>query len=132
MSKTPPKLVGRPTVMTSDVLRKLEEAFALGASDGEACFYAGIGKTSLYEYQIEHPDFTERKEALKEKPILQARQTVVKAISTDSDMAMRYLKAKRKAEFSERQELTGADGVSLTPELTDAEKEKLKKLLKKK
>ena len=56
---------GRPTVMTKDTIAKLEEAFKCGASDLEACFYADISKDSLYNYQKKHPEFIERKEALK-------------------------------------------------------------------
>lgn len=86
--------VGRPSVMTDEVLRKLEEAFAFGASDLEACFYADISKTALYEYQSKHPEFTERKEKLKERPILLARQKVVKELTTDVKNAQWYLERK--------------------------------------
>lgn len=89
---------GRPTVMTPETISKLEEVFAIGGSDEEACFYADIGKSTLYNYQKEHPEFVERKEALKEKPILLARQTVVKSL-TNPDIAMKYLEKKRRKEF---------------------------------
>ena len=94
------------------VLQKLEEVFAIGGTDTEACFYAGIGTSTLYEYQKDNPEFVERKEALKEKPILKARQTVVKSLD-NPDMALKYLERKRKAEFSLRVEQTGADGKDL-------------------
>ena len=64
---------GRPPIMTDDTIKKLEEVFALGGSDSEACFYANISKQTLYNYQKEHPEFVDRKEALKEKPILEAK-----------------------------------------------------------
>ena len=103
--------VGRPTVMTPDIIAKLEQAFSLGASDLEACFYAGIGKTSLYRYQEEHPEFTERKKALKEKLVLKARSVVADALENkDKQTAQWYLERRKKDEFSSRQEQTGADG----------------------
>jgi NADH:ubiquinone oxidoreductase subunit E len=98
--------VGRPTKMTPDTLRKLEEVFAIGGSDSEACFYADISKETLYAYQREHPEFTDRKEALKEKPILKARQAVVKGLDNYQN-AMDYLKRKRKKEFGDKVELSG-------------------------
>ena len=58
--------------MTEAVLRKLEDAFALGCTDLEACLYADISKTTLYDYQKDHPEFAERKEKLKETPTLKA------------------------------------------------------------
>ena len=104
---------GRPTKMTPETVKKLEEAFAIGASDGEACFYADISKPTLYAYQDANPEFLNRKEALKERPVLLARQTVLKAMETDPQTARWFLERKRKAEFAARQELTGADGERL-------------------
>ena len=105
---------GRPTKMSKETIAKLEEVFSLGGSDSEACFYANISKQTLYNYQKENPEFVDRKEALKEKPILKARQTVVKALDDPKD-AQWFLERKRKEEFSLRQELTGAEGESLDP-----------------
>lgn len=68
---------GRPTVMTEEVLRKLEEAFLDAFTDEMACLYAGISKTALYEYCEEHKDFAERKEVLKQTPSLTAQKTLV-------------------------------------------------------
>lgn len=92
---------GRPTIMTEVVLGKLEEAFAYGASDKEACFYAGINPDTLYEYQKKQPEYAERKEALKLRPILAARKKVVEAIEADVKNAQWYLE--RKAEFGMKQ-----------------------------
>ncbi len=66
--------------MTPEVLHKLEEAFAIGCSDTEACSYADISPRTLYKYQEEEPEFIQRKEQLKEKPILKAKNTIVKAL----------------------------------------------------
>jgi len=106
--------VGRPTVMTPEIITKLEQAFSLGASDLEACFYAGIGKTTLYEYQNKNPDYAERKAALKDKLVLKARTVLAKAMEDgDKQTAQWYLERKKKDEFSQRQEQTGADGMPL-------------------
>lgn len=95
---------GRPTKMTETTIKKLEEAFALGCSDGEACFYADISKQTLYDYQAKYPQFVDRKESLKQRPVLMARQSVVKDLSSNSDLALKYLERKVKNEFSTRQE----------------------------
>ena len=75
--------VGRPTKMTELTVKKLEEAFSLGCSDVEACFYAGISKQTLYSYQEQNPEFIDRKEALKKNPVLLARQSVIKGMESD-------------------------------------------------
>jgi len=119
---------GRPTKMSKETIAKLEEVFALGGSDSEACFYANISKQTLYNYQEKNPEFVDRKEALKEKPILKARQTVVKALDDPKD-AQWFLERKRKEEFSLRQEVTGAEGKELKL-LSEKQIETLKEKLK--
>lgn len=111
-AEKPKKSAGRPTVMTEATVKKLEEVFAIGGTDEEACFYADISKQTLYDYQKLKPEFIDRKEALKAKPILKARQTIVRGLD-DSKNAQWYLERKLKKEFTQRQELTGADGKDL-------------------
>ncbi len=115
-----PNPMGRPTKMTPETVKKLEEAFAIGASDGEACFYADISRETLNNYQQVNPQFLDRKNALKERPVLLARQTVIKAIESDPLTARWYLERRRKNEFASRQELTGADGERIIPILGGA------------
>lgn len=108
------KDTGHPTVMTPETISKLEQAFSLGCTDMEACFFANIGKSALYNYQKEHPEFVERKEALKEKMIFAARTVIANSLAAqDKDTAKWLLERKRKQEFSTRIENTGADGEPL-------------------
>jgi hypothetical protein len=107
--------VGRPTVMTDEVVRKLEWAFSIGCSDAEACFFAGISKQTLYDYQERNPEYVDRKALLKEKMVLKARTVIANALNNeDKDMARWFLERKRKQEFSTRVESTGADGEPLS------------------
>lgn len=96
--------VGRPTVMTLEVLNKLEEVFALGGTDQEACMYADISHQTLYNYQKDHPDFIERKEALKEKPFLKARRTIIASLE-DPNHAFKFMERKKKGEFGQSMEI---------------------------
>ena len=101
---------GRDTVMTPEIISKLEQAFLLGCSDLEACFFADIGKTTLYNYQKANPDFAERKEKLKQSPILAARQSVVDGFKEDAHLALKYLERKRKKEFGLRSSVDMTSG----------------------
>lgn len=105
--------VGRPTIFTPELLQKLEEGFLMGYTDTEACLYAGIAPSSLYNYQNEHKEFLERKEQLKENPRMIAKTTVYNRLSRDPETAKWYLERKAKDEFSTRNELTGKDGKDL-------------------
>ena len=67
---------GRPTVMTPEAIRKLEDAFTWGCTDLEACCYANVSKTALYEYCQKNEEFAERKETLKNQPVMKARRII--------------------------------------------------------
>ena len=112
---------GRKTVFTPEVLHKLEEAFAIGASDIEAIFYANVSRAAFYHYQAEHPEFLTRKEELKERPVLKARQVIVKNLD-QPEHAKWYLERKKKDEFAQRSEFTGKGGERLIPDAVIKEK----------
>ena len=96
---------GRKTVMTPEIINRLEQAFSMGCSDLEACLYADIGKTTLYNYQNENPEFVERKEKLKEKLVLKARSVIADSLNKqDENTAKWYLERKAKNEFSTKVE----------------------------
>lgn len=112
--KKPKNKGGQPTVMTEDVLKKLKEAFKLGATDEEACSYADISTTAFYDYQKRTKGYAEKKQAWKESPNLIARQAVIRDMAKDGSLALKYLERKKKDEFSLRKEITGGDGKSLS------------------
>lgn len=97
---------GRPTKMTNEVIGKLEMAFSTGATDIEACIVADINPDTLYEYCKKNPEFSERKEVLKKKPVLKAKQIVINYLnSNDIDTAKWYLERKARDEFAAKQEV---------------------------
>jgi hypothetical protein len=110
---------GRPTIFTREVLDKLEQAFSMDCTDSEAALYANITLSALTKHGERHPEFVERKRALKNKPFLIARNTLLQGIKSDPDLALKYLERKKKDEFSLRSELTGPGGESLTCTLID-------------
>jgi len=121
---------GRPTVMTEEVIRKLERVYAYGASDREACLYAGIVPSTLYKYCQENPKFSERKELLKDSPTLRAREIVVKGMEDDPNLAFKYLERKKKDEFAQRSEVTGDKGEPVEFSYSKEAKKRLKKYKK--
>jgi hypothetical protein len=50
------KKLGRKSVFTEKALHKLEEAFALDSTDEEACLFADIALSSLYNFQAQSSD----------------------------------------------------------------------------
>lgn len=78
----------------------------MGFTDAEACLYADISKPTLYDYCKLHPDFSDRKEELKNHPTLLAKRNIVEALR-DNDQKMSQWYLERKAQdFKNKQELT--------------------------
>lgn len=114
-------MAGRPTERNDDVNRKMEEAAALGASIEEIAMYAGIHRATLYRWMDKDEELRDRIQELQERPILKARQTVVKSLDNPTS-AQWYLERKKKLEFAQRNEVTGADGVRFIPSAEEIEK----------
>lgn len=125
---------GRPTVFTPAVIQKLEEAYSWDCTDEEACFHAGVSESAFYVWIKENKEFMERRKALKTKPVLAIRQTVIVGIvgrpavidpktkkvvkaevEANPELGLKYLERKKKDEFSLRIENTGKDGKPLNP-----------------
>jgi len=97
--KTGKFLTGRPPVINKEKLHKLEIAFGYGCTDAEACAFADISESTLYNYQKENEKFLERKEQLKQLPNLQARKVVVESMKTNPATGQWWLEKKLPSEF---------------------------------
>ena len=113
--------------MTRDVLNKLEEVFALGGTDQEACFYANISHQALYNYQAKCPEFVERKEALKIAPNLKARRTIVDSLDKPQ-FAFEFAKKKLRKEFGDSIDITSKGKELKGTQVTNLTNEQLEQL----
>lgn len=122
----PPPVIrppGRPPVWGEDVVKKLEDAFSIGCTISEACLYAEISREMFYTYAPKGSELHDRFIAMRDKPILLARQTVVNNL-THPDSARWYLKNKRSNEFSEKHTIKHDDRPPVR--FTDEEEDLLK------
>jgi len=122
--KTGKHLTGRPSQLTPIMIAKLEEVHALDASVEEICFYCDVSRQTYYNWKEKNPALFDRLEALRQRPILKARRTLVNSLDAE-DSAFRYISRKRKDEFSEKQIIAGEGGFAVKQ--TD---ERLETLLK--
>lgn len=95
------KPVGRPSKLTPEVRRKIEEVAALDGTIEEMAYYADVDKTSIYNWFKEDNQFFNLIQKLRERPVLKARQSAIKHIEDNYQNAMDYLKRKRKSEFGD-------------------------------
>lgn len=91
--------MARPTKLDKITVKKLEEAFVVGATVPEACFNAGISKQSYYNWTRANPGLLDRFEALKQSPFLRARKTIYAALEHDAHFALKFMERKLKGEF---------------------------------
>lgn len=97
---------GRPTVMTPENIAKLEEGFLHGLSDRESCLYAGLAPSTLYAFCVENPDFSERKELLKEQIKMRAKLNISSGIAGgDKPLSQWYLE-RRDKDFKAKSDIT--------------------------
>jgi len=72
--------MARPRKITKETVQKLEEGFLMGLSDREACIYADIAVSTLYDYCKKHKEFSERKELLKDNIKMKSKLNVAHGI----------------------------------------------------
>lgn len=100
---------GAPTKMTDDTLQLLRESFSWGCTDAEACCYAEISTSTLYNYCQDNPGFLELKNKLKDMPTMKARR-IINASLDDSDLNTANRVIDRKEGTKVKQEITGEGG----------------------
>lgn len=124
--KTKPEPVkpGPKSKKTPEVQAKLIEALRDGCTNRAACAWAGISEAEFYEWQKESTEFKEtctRAGDLAEAGFTKVIQQAAEA--GDWKAAESWLKRRRKGEWSERLEQTGADGGAIeTRDVTDTER----------
>ena len=104
-------LGGRPKSITSDELQKLKEAFMMGYNNTLACVHADVAERTFYQYCKANPEFSQKKELWKKRPLAKALNNVNQALAEgDVNTSKWLLERKLKDEFSSRVENTGKDG----------------------
>jgi len=100
------KKVGRPSKIDEGVVNKLENAFSVGASDSEACSFAGISRQAYYTYLKKNPEFLDRVKQLKSKLPLKAKTELARMIQSGDTKAIFYYldKFEKRDKLEEEQE----------------------------
>lgn len=93
---------GRPTKITSVVVRKLVEGFKFDFTVEEACRYAGIGKTTFYAECERNPAFQDEMNRAQDWPLILAKKRVVREINLPGggDLAMKFLERRQRERYS--------------------------------
>jgi predicted DNA-binding protein YlxM (UPF0122 family) len=122
-----------PYKITEEVVRLLEEAFSVDAPVTEACKYAGIARTSYYDYIKAHPEIKDRFARLKMMPRYKMRSVLTKAAMKDPKLALDYLKHKSddfRTKSDQAIEVSGGAVVDSIAKLTGIVKDEIEKVKK--
>ena len=115
--------IENPVKLDDSVTTKLEQAAAIDATWEECAFYANISVSCLYNWLESVEGLRERLEALRNKPVLKARQTIINSLEVPKD-AQWYLERKRKKEFGSSLDLTSGNEKLNIQLVTFSKKEK--------
>ena len=91
--------------MTEETLRKLEYGFAKGLTDNQACLFADIAPSTLYLYIEKNPEFSERKELLKQNVKIKAKMNIAESIESGNLYDSKWYLEKTDKEFANKQEI---------------------------
>lgn len=105
---------------TADMPSRWLEAYARCHTMTHTCIALGISDQAYYTWRERYPEFKEATEKAKEKNLDFVESALYKRIESGDTAAIIFaLKTiGRKRGFSERQEITGADGQPLVPNIT--------------
>lgn len=122
-SRAKPKKTGPkgPIKWNENVLERLRQAFAIGCSVTEACLYAEIDVKTFYNHCPVNSETFQSLKALRDKPLLKARQTVYNSLG-QPDTARWYLEKKAREEFGSKLQI---DGKILTGEMDEEDKKRV-------
>ena len=109
-------MVGRPTVMTSEVIEKIEEELKNGATLQQAAFLAEISLKTLYNYFDSNPDFKERCSLLQNLVSYRARKNIKEKIEKGDIETSKYWLDRKDKDFKPKGDLT-SDNEALQPVL---------------
>jgi len=112
-----------------EILAKLQEVWAMGGTNAEASYYANVSESSITRFLQKKPEVAEIRKRLLEKPILKARQEVVKGLAGNPEFSLKYLERKRKHEFSTRVENDLTSNDKELSALTDERKQEVDELI---
>jgi hypothetical protein len=92
---------GRPTILTSEVVAKLERCLAAGFSVSVATAVSGVSRSAYYERIALDKEFKDKMRFAEEWSSYKARLTILKAIDNGDVAAARFwLERKCRVEFA--------------------------------
>ena len=101
--------VGRPTVMTPEVIETIEKELKNGATLAQASFLARISLKTIYNYFESNPSFKDRAELLQGMVAYRARVNIKNKIEGGDIDTSKYWLDRKDNEFKPKSDMTSGD-----------------------
>ena len=101
--------VGRPTVMTPEVIETIEKELKNGATLAQASFLAGISLKTIYNYFETNPSFKDRSILLQGMVAYRARVNIKNKIEGGDIDTSKYWLDRKDKDFKPKSDLTSDD-----------------------
>lgn len=121
---------GRPSKLTEERTKKLEDIFKVGGTVLEACSFAGISTTAYYEWINKNESLRTKMEAAQHYADVVAKNLVSKAIIEDEDLstAKWWLEKREFSQPQSLQQINVGEGANFQIVTTSSEEEFKKKI----
>jgi hypothetical protein len=97
--------MARPTKMTPETLKKLEDAYLCDATHLEAAIFAGISEVTLHAYRKENPEFSKRIDSLRGMIGLKAKNNIRESIESGDKHDSKWYLERRDKDFKPKSEI---------------------------
>lgn len=106
-AETQERGVGRPTKLTREMVKTITDAMGTGMNVEDTCLYAGIGKSTFYEWIAEFPEFADAIKTAEVKAKMRRILRIEQAARNGAWQADAwYLERKYPEEFGKRMTLS--------------------------
>ena len=124
--------VGRPTKLSPEMVKKLEEAASVDATIEQMCFYAGIAEKTYYNWIDKNPELLQRLDSLRQRRPLKANQNITAAIE-NGDLALSKweLEKKQPDTYGEKVKLEHSGSIDNSSSVPVEDKEAVSEFYKK-
>jgi len=103
------------TKLTPEVVQKLKESFAIGATIEEACFYAEIRRQTYYNWIKKNPELLDEFDRLRQKLPLAGKKNIAQAIQSGDLFHSRWLLERTQPkDYAETQKLEHSGEITTT------------------
>ena len=124
------------TKMTEETIGKLAQAFAIGATGKQACDYADIDPSTLWQWEKDNPELSKYFDRMREKLPLKSKQNIALAIhgtpgQGDLNLSKWLIERQEPEDYAETLKIKGLLDISKEEqEILDEFHDKLKKNIK--